>query len=273
MSFQRPPEPSNFQRSVGSARSAIAGIVASGVPPKSGDFTNRWADFREHLVAAQHRKCAYCEENVTGTAYGDVEHVRPKAGVQEQTADRTRWGVEQAGGEVKGRRPRHVSDWGYHWLAYAWDNYVLACQKCNQAWKKNLFPIAEGPRLLPPSPACRETPLLLNPFEGPDPIKHLRFNDKGEIAARDGSRHGEATIRTCGLDREHLRGLREPIARRVEGILIQLEVRESEDDTWSLLDSLWELGAPDQEHAGMVRSMYEVYFDRDWRDTFGDDPA
>ena len=30
---------------------------------------------------------------------------------------------------------------GYFWLAYAWQNLFLACQLCNQRFKKNLFPL------------------------------------------------------------------------------------------------------------------------------------
>ncbi len=248
-------------------------MVRRGECPSSDDFTNRWKEFRPVFVRVQHRKCAYCEQSVTGTSYGDVEHVRPKAGIQELTPDRSRWGVEQEGGEVKGRRPREVSNWGYHWLAYSWDNYVFACQKCNQPWKKNLFPIAEGPRLLPPAASRKETPLLLHPFEGPDPTKHLRFDEQGQISARDGSPYGEATIRTCGLDREHLRGRREAVAQRLRPMLQQLAEASTDDQVYDLLDSIGDLGARDKEHAGMVRSMFEVALGRDWQETFGPDAA
>jgi len=271
LSFRRPAKPLDFDRTVASAKAAISAMVRRGECPGSEDFKNRWKDFKTTFVLAQRRKCAYCEQHVTGTSYGDVEHVRPKAGIQELTADRSRWGVELEGGEVSGRRPREVSRWGYHWLAYAWDNYVFACQKCNQPWKKNLFPIAEGPRLLPPAASRRETPLLLNPFEGPDPTKHLRFDERGQVSARDGSRHGEATIRTCGLDREHLRARREAVARRLQPMLKELEIASSDDQADSLLDRIEELGGADQEHAGMVRSMFEVLLGRDWREIFGPD--
>jgi hypothetical protein len=32
---------------------------------------------------------------------------------------------------------------GYFWLAYVWANLFLACQLCNQSFKKNLFPLAD----------------------------------------------------------------------------------------------------------------------------------
>jgi 5-methylcytosine-specific restriction endonuclease McrA len=284
MSFRRPPEPEDFQRRVEKARAAIHAMVRRGDRPSSDDFVNCWTRFRDHFVAAQHGKCAYCERDVASVAYGDIEHVRPKAGLQELTADRARWGKETEGGGVEDRAPRKVSDWGYPWLAYEWANYVLACEKCNRAWKRNLFPVAEGPRLLPPG-ARPETPLLLNPFEGPDPVKHLAFDERGDISARDGSRHGEATIRTCGLHRERLRTRREDVARRVQLLLKNLEsVAAVEaaaagkdeplegDETDQLLGQIKELGDPRCEHAGMVRSMFEGFFQSDWRATFGEDP-
>lgn len=271
LSFRRPPEPEHFERRVRSARAAVAALVSRGVCPRSDQFEGRWKEFRAHFVKAQRSKCAYCERDVTSTSYGDVEHVRPKAGVQELTAERARWGEETEGGNVVGRSPREVSSWGYHWLAYTWTNYVLACAKCNRAWKKNLFPLAGGPRLLPPS-SKPETPLLLHPFEGPDPVKHLAFDDLGQISARDRSRHGEATIRTCGLHREALRCRREEVARTVLPILLALESASSEE-TGALLDRIEELGAARREHAGMVRSMFEVHFKVDWTECFGDDDA
>jgi hypothetical protein len=32
---------------------------------------------------------------------------------------------------------------GYYWLAYEWNNLFLACQLCNQLFKKNLFPLLD----------------------------------------------------------------------------------------------------------------------------------
>lgn len=272
LSFPRPPEPPDFARRIAKAQAAITAMHARGECPKSDHFENRWRELRAIFVKAQFGKCAYCERDVTPTSYGDVEHVRPKAGVQELTADRTRWGEEAEGGNVVGRTPRDVSSWGYHWLAYAWTNYVLACDKCNRSWKKNLFPLAEGPRLLPPSSARKETPLLLNPFEGPDPVKHLAFDERGQISARDDSRRGEATIRTCGLHRERLRNRREDVAKRLYRMLRSLEDASSDEETDELLDQVEQLGAPDKEHAGMVRSIFEVYFRADWGEYFGDGP-
>ena len=62
-------------------------------------------------------KCAYCESATAIVAYGDVEHFRPKS--------------------------------IYWWLALCVDNYVYACQLCNQKFKSDKFPI-QGKQLIAP---------------------------------------------------------------------------------------------------------------------------
>ena len=54
-------------------------------------------------------KCAYCESPTDTVAHGDVEHYRPKS--------------------------------KYWWLAYCYDNYLYACQICNQVHKGDEFPV------------------------------------------------------------------------------------------------------------------------------------
>ncbi|MDQ2687964.1 MAG: hypothetical protein M3Y28_08875, partial [Armatimonadota bacterium] len=61
---------------------------------------------KQALMDAQHGKCCYCER-VIGED-GDVEHFRPKAAV-----------CQGAG------LPQETP--GYYWLAYDWDNFLLAC--------------------------------------------------------------------------------------------------------------------------------------------------
>jgi hypothetical protein len=77
------------------------------------------------LVAAQHKKCCFCE-SIVGTD-GDVEHFRPKAACRQTSGDAL-------------TRP------GYYWLAYDWSNLLLACGPCNQRHKGNLFPLADPSR-------------------------------------------------------------------------------------------------------------------------------
>jgi len=111
-------------------------------------------------------------------------------------------------------------------------------------------------RALPPRRNAKETPLLLHPFGRIDPIFHLSFSGIGQIAAR--SDHGQATIETCGLDRESLRRVREPIAIDINRHVDRLELALAQNDYRCALDAvtdLLSLGADHRAHAGMVRAI------------------
>lgn len=80
-------------------------------PNKPIEFKSTyWKIAKTQLKKESNRKCAYCEANTAVVAHGDVEHYRPKS--------------------------------IYWWLAYTYDNYLYACQICNQSYKSNNFPIA-----------------------------------------------------------------------------------------------------------------------------------
>lgn len=66
----------------------------------------------QHLF---HGKCAYCESRYTSTQPVDVEHYRPKGGVEEA--------------------PDHG---GYWWLAMKWENLLPSCIDCNRRRKQVL---------------------------------------------------------------------------------------------------------------------------------------
>lgn len=71
-----------------------------------------WKPAKDQLFAETHDKCAYCETPTAVVDYGDVEHFRPKS--------------------------------KYWWLAYCYDNYLVSCAVCNQAFKSDKFPVS-GP--------------------------------------------------------------------------------------------------------------------------------
>ncbi len=72
-----------------------------------------WTEAKKQLRIKSVGKCAYCETNVLVAAHGDVEHFRPKS--------------------------------TYWWLAYCYDNYLFACQICNQTYKSDHFPVSGAP--------------------------------------------------------------------------------------------------------------------------------
>jgi hypothetical protein len=87
--------------------------------------SSRWKSAKAKVRADSAKKCAYCEASTSVVAHGDVEHFRPKS--------------------------------IYWWLAYDFDNYLFACQICNQIYKKDFFPVTPVTRRLlhPEMPATR----------------------------------------------------------------------------------------------------------------------
>ncbi|MBZ4023491.1 hypothetical protein CKO11_13600 [Rhodobacter sp. TJ_12] len=129
-----------------------------------------------------HGKCAYCESDYAAQAPVDIEHYRPKGGVEDD--------------------PDHF---GYWWLAADWDNLLPSCIDCNrrryqhlptpetaslsdlqaasepiwQSGKENAFPVFAGTRAYgtsadPFAESAAERPYLLDPCRD-DPAAHLRF--------------------------------------------------------------------------------------------------
>jgi hypothetical protein len=91
-----------------------------------------WKAAKKQLKNETDGKCAYCESKTDTVAHGDVEHFRPKS--------------------------------KYWWLAYCYDNYLYACQICNQVHKGDEFPVHAaagmwtGPELpAPPTAAALAT--------------------------------------------------------------------------------------------------------------------
>lgn len=265
MRFPRPTEPNGFCDAVRPAVENLQRALADRRKLTKDDFPELWRDYKSVLASAQHGKCGFCERDIT-THGGDVEHFHPKAALEELPADRARWGRDDpyTGQMKESRRLNELCDRGYSWLAYEWTNYLVACESCNQKWKRCLFPVAESPRNIPPSPDKPETPLLLHPFGADDPVKHLRFSDIGSVEPRDMSERGRATIDTCGLDRPSLARARSFYARTAYELVRELLSADSPEATERALRQLRENGRPEAPHAGMVRSVFEVLSGADW---------
>jgi hypothetical protein len=99
-----------------------------------------WKLSKTQLKKESFGKCAYCEANTEVVAHGDVEHYRPKS--------------------------------VYWWLAYTYDNYLYACQICNQIYKSDNFPIS-GVQLAAPQIRATSSLNELESLAGnisPDPV-------------------------------------------------------------------------------------------------------
>jgi hypothetical protein len=259
--FRRPSEPSGFADSMREARESVRMQVADGVEPEFDD--GLWKQHKDTFIEAQCRKCGYCETFAINHP-GAVEHYAPKSRIEELAEE----GIEEVPGiSVAGRKTPPVCDRGYWWLAYSWENWLFSCERCNTGWKRCLFPVWESPRLLPPQCENSETPLLLNPFGSIDPVEHLEFSSVGQIFARNASEHGNATIKTCGLDRESLRKARQNTALNAHRQVKRLLTALHENDLLRAYDAtvdLLELGDEESAHAGMVRAIVRTELQRSW---------
>ena len=219
-----------------------------------------WGALKELLKAESGGKCAYCEAPTSLVAYGDVEHVRPKS--------------------------------EYWWLAYCYDNYVFACQLCNQKYKKTKFPI-HGPRMMapalpdPPDAAAlaalaerlcpdpldraavgafiadclREEPGIPDPYAtDPEVLFAWRADDvlgEVELRPRDAStaamRAFAAAEDALGLNRQELKGARYYIYRVLELPLETLRRTPAAEERRLAERTLSAMMRGDAPFAGMVR--------------------
>lgn len=150
-------------------------------PSASYDARYKYIDIKKQLDGIYHGKCAFCE---TRNEQLHVEHFRPKRG-------------------------------GYYWLAYSWDNLLLACATCN-SFKGNDFPLDKyGTRAsFDPSYLSNinnhsaqlnqiERPLLINPETAPADVDRLLiFDEYGEVSSNDLCM--VMTIEKCRLSRKAL---------------------------------------------------------------------
>jgi hypothetical protein len=152
------------------ARRRLERWNATQEPPNEPDFPEHWnnPDVRGMLDAIHGKVCAYCGCHLPRNDRGDVEHFRPKKKVEEI--------------------PDHG---GYWWLAYAIENYLLSCSRCNRVHKRDRFPLRpRGRHVRYPDRArvSKEPRLLLHPAL--DPVEEMLriewWEELCPVAARDG---------------------------------------------------------------------------------------
>jgi hypothetical protein len=156
--FERPLKPEDFEDRMTPHRERVQREFRAGEKPDFGRSRKAtWAFYKAHFASAQGGKCAYCEWHVKAGSHGDVEHFRPKAAVSEIAADPT--------GSDRDLPPsvHQLSEHGYWWLAFSWENWLLACTLCNRKFKRSLFPVEQRVLPLERDIDKREIPLLLDP--------------------------------------------------------------------------------------------------------------
>ena len=111
---------------------------------------------KQAIIHSSCGRCAYCESLIHQDQYGDVEHFRPKSAYADD--------IEES-----------LSYPGYFWLAYRPENLLYSCAICNEAYKKNYFPIFGHRARNPGDDLSEEMPVFLNPYEE-DPRLVIRFS-------------------------------------------------------------------------------------------------
>lgn len=261
---EKPGEPNKFKKRAKDLKKEVEKKINKKEKPEFKK--DIWKDYKDIFFEKQQSKCGYCECIISGN-FGDIEHYRPKNKVTKLSDDPKTWGEETTkANNVKGRKFLPVSDIGYWWLAYSWDNYLLSCTLCNRTYKFTLFPV-KGGQILPLDKNNNEVPLLLNPFNKKlKPHKHLKFNKLGFVEPKNESSYGFETIRTCGLNRQNL-----VTKRRHKAVLIFYKLDKIKKTTKSneideYLSEIYRIGTKDKEFAGMVRIILQQETGNKWKD-------
>ncbi len=261
---RKPDTPNGFTDATRAAGDRITQIVEAGNRPTSKKFNDKWSDFKHVLAEAQHGRCGYCDRKVLGGDDGTVDHFRPKTEVETLDDNPITWGLQKPySAGITGRSTEVFSALGYHWLAYAWSNYVFACSCCNEKWKRAIFPVATHPRCCPPRQNGCEEPLLMNCYRLLQPSDHLQFNGDGTVEARNGSTYGLETIRTLGLYREPLRDERADVARDVYELLREFATGGSTQQQDAIRD-LCRIANENRPFAGVARAIVEQQLGMQW---------
>jgi hypothetical protein len=236
-------------------------------------------DVKLALRRLAHGNCAYCESKIGAVGAREVEHYRPKGGI-EGLADHP----------------------GYWWLTHSWDNLLPTCRDCNKSLrqfiitadmtkaevealvgrraavsygKTNQFEV-RGPRAV--NSGCNiqiEDPLLIDPSRQ-DPVDELTWNFSSELplleAKQTGcaaSPYGNYTIRACALNRAEL------VLDRVTPLLIMKALRtkilmklenwagNAEDlrSTLNDVEILLMFAEPGQTYTGMAAAFINDFLD------------
>lgn len=176
--FPPPSRPSRPSRTTHERRQEL---IDHGAYIDSNKYNSRykWQDVKDGLHTIYHKKCAFCEQR---SEVPHVEHFRPKK--------------------------------IYHWLAYSWDNLLLACSACNSSKGDRFYINGIRHTFVFTATTYRtihencvsldrtEQPLLVNP-EIEDLASELIFEKDGGV--RSDHVRVAHTIKECSLSRDDLK--------------------------------------------------------------------
>lgn len=237
-------------------------LIAAG---QKAEFPSLWNEesVRKALHERHYRgKCCYTERRRDIKLERDVEHFRPK-------------------GEIAGEN--HP---GYWWLAYDWDNLLVACKVNNTIHKGIQFPLLNGGIRANDETAILEDerPVLINPAVE-DPSRYITFHwevrgdryfCKPIATTLDVDHRGKRTIEIVGIDRGELMGDEEraengkllyDLAIRAVSAKVMMEnpdlgarARASYGQQFSKFKkAIKRETAPEKTYAGARRSFFESY--------------
>jgi hypothetical protein len=196
---------------------------------------------KEALIKAQYDKCFLCESKITHISFGDVEHFRPKAAYRQSVSDPL-------------QKP------GYYWLAYEWSNLFLACQLCNQLFKKNLFPLANpsARAISHRHKVAREKSLFIDPsVENPE--EYISFRKEVPYPINDNPK-GKTTITDLGLKRQKLNEKRFERYEILEQLYLIAFRTPAIPESERAKDLLAKAALDDAEYASMARAAIKAKF-------------
>jgi hypothetical protein len=190
--------------------------VAKDEKPTISDLYKREKIKEIHFVNGNvpfYGRCAYCD-GIFGIC--EVEHFRPKAGIQDADGKVIHYQNSQ-GQKILDKAGKPQPHLGYYWLAYDWRNLLPSCGDCNR-YKGTKFPVI-GYHAQSPGDEVTEKPLLINPIsDRPDdhPENHLAVEPNGVIHAVNNSDRGKMCINIFKLNREQLIERRKKIKESID---------------------------------------------------------
>ena len=202
---------------------------------------------RRDLSSMCRNKCAYCESSLDISGRDQIDNFRPKAGAR--------------GFEKTEYAPMH-----YWWLAYEWDNLLIACQICNQKYKRDFFPVEDESRRAEfgatGDDLLEEPSLLIDPCHD-NPSDHLEFEEGGLV--KELSKKGYVTIEILGLNRQELVERRKEVSSQLSlqlnGLMDESYVdNKQRSNLVAYVDELFS-EHPTQEFVAIQRTVFQKWFE------------